>query len=345
MSLSRTKKPNISILIPCYNEEAMVEKCVLSCLNQTRPADQVIFVDDCSKDRTPEILARYADRITVLRTPKNTGNKSSAQEYGLRFVTGDIMVTTDADTILDPRFIEEIIKEFKDSAVGAASGYVRSMKYNWLTRCRAFEYSISQNIHKLAQSYIGFMFVIPGAAAAFRTQVFRDYCTFDHDTITEDLDFTYKIHKAGYKIAYNRKAVVNTQDPATLHAYRNQLRRWYGGGWQNLVKHLDIIFKPAGALELGLIYIEGVILPLMMFILPLINLKLALLFFVPYLVNAILFGILAAYFERRIDLVLAPFAYMFLMYVNAYILVEQCIKEVILRKKNLVWFKPDRVQI
>ena len=64
-------------------------------------------------------------------------------------------MTTDGDTVFDDRFTEEIIKDFKDPKVAAAGGYVKSMKYNWLTRCRAVDYSIGQNLHKLAQSYLG----------------------------------------------------------------------------------------------------------------------------------------------------------------------------------------------
>ena len=60
-----------------------------------------MVVDDSSTDATPSILAEYADRITVVRTPQNFGNKSYAQEYGLQYVTGDVFISTDGDTILD----------------------------------------------------------------------------------------------------------------------------------------------------------------------------------------------------------------------------------------------------
>ena len=68
----------ISILVPVYNEEQTVEACIQSCLHQTRPFDQLIFVNDSSTDGTAKILRKYAKRhnITVKQTPKNTGNKS-----------------------------------------------------------------------------------------------------------------------------------------------------------------------------------------------------------------------------------------------------------------------------
>ena len=77
--------------------------------------------------KTPEILAKYSDKIIWQTTPHNTGNKSSAQEFGLRFITGDVFVTTDGDTMLDYRFCEEIEKSFCDPKVFAVVGYVKEL--------------------------------------------------------------------------------------------------------------------------------------------------------------------------------------------------------------------------
>ena len=202
----------ITILIPCHNEEKSIAKCVDSCLNQTRSADQIFVINDGSNDGSDKILTRYGDKIEVLTIPFATGNKSRAQEKGLQHVTGDILVTTDGDTILDKDFLKHIEKDFLDPNVKAVGGYVKSIKYNWLTACRALDYAVGQNIDKVAQDYIDYMFVIPGAAGAFRTEVFKTL-GFDHDTLTEDLDFTYKLHKFGHKIKYDKKAICYTTDP------------------------------------------------------------------------------------------------------------------------------------
>jgi cellulose synthase/poly-beta-1,6-N-acetylglucosamine synthase-like glycosyltransferase len=338
------KPLTISLLIPCYNEDRSIEASIKSCLAQTRPFDQLIFVNDCSKDRTGEILAKYADRITVVTTLRNTGNKSSAQEYGLGFVTGEILVTTDGDTLLDPSFVAEIEKSFSDPRVAAVAGYVRSLPHNWLTLCRAFEYAMGQGIHKLAQHYMNYIFVMPGAAAAFRTSLFREHCTFDHDTITEDLDFTYKMHRKKLKIIHNPRIITYTQDPTTLHDYANQVRRWFGGGWQNLLKHWRMVPEhPVRALELSLIYSEGIVFSVLLFLIPLINLWVWLWLIVGYFFVATVFCAWAAWFEKRPALLLVPIPYVILVYINAYIYIEQFMREIIFRRKNLVWFKPERV--
>jgi cellulose synthase/poly-beta-1,6-N-acetylglucosamine synthase-like glycosyltransferase len=334
----------ISILIPCYNEERSIKRSVLSWLSQTRPADEIIVIDDCSNDRTAEILEEFKGRVTVVRTPQNSGNKSSAQEYGLQFVTGDIFIATDGDTLLDARFVECIEKDFADPSVAAVGGYVKSLKYNWLTACRALDYAIGQNIDKLAQHYLHFMLVIPGAAGAFRTDIFRTL-GFDHDTITEDLDFTYKLHKRGYNIVYDRNAICYTQDPGDLHSYINQMRRWLGGGWQNFVKHIDIPKYPGMSFELSLVYGEGLIYSLMIFIIPILNLSVALWIFVFSLLISFLLAIVGVFIDRRSDLFFIIPVYVLLKYVTAYIFLEQFVKEVILRKREMVWFKPERVSL
>ncbi len=336
----------ISLLVPCYNEEKSIEASIQSCLKQTRPFDQLVFVNDSSKDRTPEILAKYSDKITAIKTPKNTGNKSSAQQYGLQFVTGDVMVTTDGDTLLDPRFAEEMEKSFSDPEVAAVAGYVKSLPYNWLTLCRAYEYTIGQNIHKLAQNYMRYIFVMPGAASAFKTDAFRKYITFDHDTITEDLDFTYKMHRNNFKIVYNKNAICYTQDPADLKNYINQMRRWFGGGWQNLLKHYRIIStRPVRAFELSLMYSEGIIFSILLFVIPLLNPWFGVKLLIGYFGVGLLFATWAAWREKRPTLIFAPLPYLVLMYINAYIYIEQFIKEIILKRKNLVWFQPERMHI
>jgi len=341
----KKKLLTVTILIPCYNEELTVRQCILSCLNQSSKLHQIIVVDDCSTDSTPKVLSAFAGIIAVARTPKNTGNKSSAQEYGMGFVTGDIVITTDADTLLNRNFVAEIQKSFLDPGIIAVAGYVQSLPYNWLTLCRAFDYVIGQNIHKLAQNYMNYIFVMPGAASAFRTKVFGKDISFDHDTITEDLDFTYKLHNKFLKISYNPKAISYTQDPANLKSYINQMRRWFGGGWQNLAKHYaSTPSHPVRALELSLIYAEGILFSVLLFLIPLLNIWFGLLLLAGYFVVAFIFAIWAAWKEKRPALVLAPFPYIFITFIHAYIYLEQFIKEIVLKRKNLVWFKPERVK-
>ena len=334
------------IIIPCHNEEKSIRACVESCLAQTRPPDQILVVNDGSTDNSGKILAEFGNKIKVITIPIATGNKSHAQERALEYVISDIFIATDGDTILDTHLVEEIEKSFTlhPNAV-AVGGYVRSLQHNWLTACRELDYIVGQNLYKVAQASIGALFVIPGCAGAFKTEIFKKYIHFDHDTLTEDLDFTYKLHENYFEIVYNKNAIAYTQDPATISEYVNQMRRWYCGGWQNLKKHYSLIKKPSNSLQLSLTYAEGIIFSVVLFLLPLVNIKTFLYLLVPYLLFVVILGAYAAIIRKRIDLLLYSPTYVALIFINAWIFLEQFWKEIVLQKSNLVWFHPERREI
>lgn len=333
----------IGILIPCHNEEKSIRACVQSCLDQTRKPDQILIVDDASTDRSVEILREFGDRITLIVLPKNTGNKSYVQEEGLKHLRTDVFVATDGDTVLDSGFLAGIERDFSYPETVAVCGYVKSMRYNWLTACREMEYVLSQTIYKRAQAFLWFVYVIPGCAGAFRTDVFKRSIVFDHDTVTEDLDFTYKLHEMGHKIRFNDEAIVYTQDPAILSSYANQMRRWYGGGWQNLAKHWRIVRHPVRGLEIAFMYVDALAASVLFLLLPLIDIMFFFSYLGFYFISSIVFGAYAAWKSRRPELLLYSPLYVILLFVNGWIFVEQFVKEVILRKKNLQWYQPARV--
>lgn len=339
----QTARVRIAILIPSFNEELTLKACIDSCLAQTRPLDQIVVVDDSSTDATPEILKSYGDKITAVRTPKNSGGKSYAQEYGVQFIDADVMAMTDADTVLAPHFIERVEKAFENSDVHALAGYIQSQQHNWLTACRELDYIIGQDLHKTAQSHLESVIVIPGCGAAFRVSTFKKYITFDHDTVAEDLDFTYKLHKHNFQIYFDKKAVVYTQDPETMGAYVKQMRRWIGGGWQNVVKHWPVITKRRGhAVEIALAYMEGLVfVPVFLFLLT-INVFYLLYFMVSYLVISVIVGSYAAWRRKRYDLLYYAPTFPFVLIVNSYIFWEQFFKRVVFQQKDTTWYTPKR---
>ena len=342
----RRKKIKITILIPAHNEEKMIAACVNSCLKQTRRANQIIVVNDGSTDSTGQILKSFGRKIKVITVPTATGNKSRAQELSIPYIKGDVVVATDGDTIMDKDFIKLVEKDFlEDPELKVVAGYVQSTKHNALTALREIDYTIGQDIFKLAQSYIHFLLVIPGCAGVFKTELFKEkIITFDHDTITEDLDFTYKINELGMKIKFNPKAKVYTQDPPTIHSYVNQMRRWYGGGWQNLKKHFKVaLSRPSAALVLSSTYIEGMLFNLTLFVTPFINFKLFLIIFSFYFFIGLAEGVYSSIRKRRLDLLLVSPLMPFMVLINAYVLMEQFMKEIILRRPNMKWFHPERL--
>jgi cellulose synthase/poly-beta-1,6-N-acetylglucosamine synthase-like glycosyltransferase len=335
----------IGILIPCHNEEKNIRETLASCLRQTRKPDKIVVVDDASTDRSVEIIREFGNAVTLVELKVNRGNKSYVQEEGLQRIDTDVFVATDGDTLLHEKFLEEIEKDFAYPDTVAVCGYVKSLRYNWLTACRELEYVLSQNLYKKAQAFVKFVYVIPGCAGAFRTEVFKRTITFDHDTVTEDLDFTYKLHEMGYKVRFNWHAWVYTQDPVTLHAYANQMRRWYGGGWQNLMKHWRMARVPVRGMELAFMYIDSLVASLLLFAIPFIDIVFFARYLFFYVLMAAVFGAYAAWKDRRPELFLKSPLYVVIMMVNAWIFLEEFVKEVVFRKRSLQWYQPPRVEM
>ena len=342
----------ISLLIPSYNEEKSLWKCLESALSQTRALDQIIVVNDGSTDNTAEILKKFVAKypiITPVSLRKNTGNKSKAQEMGLPYIMGDVVIMTDADTILDGDFAFFIEKDFEwdiTQNLAAVGWYVTSIRHNWITACREIDYIIWQNIFKRAQSIIGYVYVMPWCATAIRTSVLRDL-SFHHDTVTEDLDFTFQIHLKGLKILYDTNVKVYTQDPPNLSSYIRQMKRWYGGGWQNIRKYWFIIFKnPSAGFVLASIFIDWVIYSALTLLTPILSPWLFITYVLPlYFIGAFLFAVYAGISSRRYSLIFYFPHYVFIVFINAYIIGYEFLCEIILKKQDLFWKRADRVSI
>lgn len=336
-------QPTIAVMIPCHNEEKTIARCVQSCLGQSRPPEMVLVIDDGSTDNSLSVLKQFGNQIKLVSLKKNMGNKSYVQQIGLAHINADIFISTDADTVLDGDFVRHIETKFRDQNTVAAAGYVMSLKHNWLTALREIEYFVGQEVHKTAQSNINFLYVIPGCASAFRTEIFKSNITFDHDTITEDLDFTFKLHRSGYHISFVKKAIVWTQDPADLGSYISQVRRWYRGGWQNILKHRDVAgILPACAFELSLNNIEGFAFAALIVVLPLVNIEMFMIMILLYLASIIFLSTCAAAARRRADLIFYSPLYIILAMVNSYIFCETFIKEILRRERDLKWITPKR---
>ena len=335
----------VSVLVPAYNEEKSIGKCIQSCLNQTEKPFEIIVVNDGSTDNTLEILKSFGKQIRVIDIKKNTGNKSKAQEIGLKYVRTDVFVTTDADTRLDENFVKQIKKSFEDKSISAVCGYVKSDRNNWLTKVRDINYIIGQTISKKAQGYINALFVIVGCSSAFRTKDFRETIKFDHDNITEDLDFTYQLKLSNKKIDFNDNAIAFTQDPNTIKSYLKQIYRWYSGGWACLRKNFRIIKQPNNALILSTVYLEGLLMGGLFLLFPLIlfvNFK-----YLIYILSVEFFLTSAcltygAFKQKRYYLFFYIPHHYAMHIVDNMVFLFTFVKEMIFNKRNLSWNKFER---
>jgi peptidoglycan-N-acetylglucosamine deacetylase len=261
-------KPEVTVMIPAYNEESVIVDTVRSALASVYPKLEILVIDDGSTDHTAELVrSNFANdpRVRLLLQP-NRG-KPAALNHALSEATGEIVVSIDADTIVDPEAVPRLVRHFVNPKVGAVAGNVKVMNRNkWLTRWQALEYITSQNLEKRAFDLLNCIPVVPGAAGAWRTDLLRANGGFSGDTVAEDTDLTLTIRRNGWKILYDEDAIGRTEVPDTVEALIRQRFRWTFGTLQAVWKHRDAVGKPRygtlGWIAIPNIFLFQIILPL-----------------------------------------------------------------------------------
>jgi peptidoglycan-N-acetylglucosamine deacetylase len=261
-------QPEVSVLIPAYNEESVIVNTVRAALASKYPKLEILVIDDGSTDRTAELVRTNfgRDRRVRLLLQQNSG-KPSALNHALGEAIGEIVVSIDADTIVDPDAVGRLVRHFADPKVGAVAGNVKVINRNrWITRWQALEYITSQNLEKRAFDLLNCIPVVPGAAGAWRTELLRSNHGFSGDTVAEDTDLTLTIRRNGWKISYDETAIGRTEVPDSVDALVRQRFRWTFGTLQAVWKHRDTAGKPRygtlGWIAIPNIFLFQIILPL-----------------------------------------------------------------------------------
>lgn len=231
--------PSISVIIAAYNEEPVIKRTIEALLLNDYPKLEIIVVDDGSKDRTSDVvLEHFGDNPSVHLIRKENGGKASALNRGIMVATGDILVSLDADTLFASDTVSKLARHFADPKVGAVSGNVQvGNTRNIWTRWQALEYTTSQNFDRRAYDVLDCITVVPGAVGALRRSAVVQVGGYTDDTLAEDTDLTWKLHRAGWRIVNDNDAMAYTEAPETLRNLAKQRFRWAFGTLQCLWKH------------------------------------------------------------------------------------------------------------
>jgi cellulose synthase/poly-beta-1,6-N-acetylglucosamine synthase-like glycosyltransferase/peptidoglycan/xylan/chitin deacetylase (PgdA/CDA1 family)/spore germination protein YaaH len=238
--------PSVSILVPAYNEELVIENTIRSLLASDYPSYEVIVIDDGSQDNTSKVVAEKfgSDERVRLFTVANAG-KAAALNTGIRHAQGDIIVALDADTLFAPQTIVALAHRFYDKSLGAVAGNAKvGNRVNLVTRWQALEYITSQNMDRRAFASLNCITVVPGAVGAWRKDLLLEAGGFPSDTLAEDQDLTLRIRRLGYTIGYEETAIAWTEAPHNLRSLAKQRFRWAYGTLQCMWKHHDALFRP-----------------------------------------------------------------------------------------------------
>ncbi|MEM4195248.1 MAG: glycosyltransferase family 2 protein [Candidatus Anstonellales archaeon] len=248
-------KPKISVIVPAYNEEKNLERCVMSVLNADYPKNkiEIIIVDDGSTDRTYKIAKNlqkeHPENIRVFRK-KNSG-KADSVNMGIEKASGEIIATLDADSYITPKAIVKMLPHFKEEGVMAVTAAVKAAnREGFLERLQAVEYIYTLFSRKVME-FIDAIYVTPGPFSMFKAELFKKIGGFDRNNILEDQEIAMRIQSYNYKIRSSLDADVYTEVPRTFGSLLKQRIRWHRGGLRNSYKYLHLISPKYG--DLGLI--------------------------------------------------------------------------------------------
>jgi poly-beta-1,6 N-acetyl-D-glucosamine synthase len=233
-------QPTVAVVVAAYNEEETISRTVQSILNDGYRPLTVWVIDDGSSDGTSQAVDRaFRDEPNVRIIRQANGGKASALNHALELVDAEVMVCIDADTVLAAGSIQHLVNHFADNKVGAVAGNVRvgNRDENLLTRWQDVEYTTSQNLDRRAFGLLNGITVVPGAIGAWRTAAVRQVGGYMTDTLAEDMDLTWRIRMADYRIVNEPLAKAYTEAPDNLPALFKQRYRWAFGSLQCLWKH------------------------------------------------------------------------------------------------------------
>ncbi len=240
--------PVVTIQLPIYNELYVVERLLAAVTAFNYPKDKLhIQVLDDSTDETTEILARlittYQSQnwdIVHIRRAKNTGFKAGALQDALTHTKGEFVAIFDSDFVPQPSFLTDLLPHFTNPNTGmvqAAWSHLNA-DFSLLTRAQAFgldaHFTVEQQGRNTADVYMNFN----GTAGIWRKQCIIDAGGWQHDTLTEDLDLSYRAQLQGWKFVFVKDVHVPAELPVEMNAIKSQQYRWTKGSVETAKKLL-----------------------------------------------------------------------------------------------------------
>lgn len=238
--------PHITIQLPIYNESYIVDRLLNAMVEQDYPREclQIQVLDDSTDDTTEkasclvdEYQAKGID-IQLIHRTNRTGYKAGALANGMSQASGDFLAIFDADFVPPRQWLRRVMAEFTDPEVGCMQtrwGHLNS-NYNLLTRAETLmldgHFVVEQGARYGSNLFMGFN----GSGGIWRKKCIEDAGGWQSDTLTEDLDLSYRAQLKGWRIEYLSEVVVPGELPAQLEAFKSQQYRWAKGSIQTFRK-------------------------------------------------------------------------------------------------------------
>lgn len=245
--------PGVTVQLPIYNEMYVVSRLIDAVASFDYPLDKLeIQVLDDSTDETVDIIAQkvklYQNAgITIrhIRRPERKGFKAGALAYGLELAQGEFIAIFDADFLPAPDFLKKTIPHFSSEKVGVVQtrwGHVNK-DYSLLTRLQAFGLDGHFTIEQGGRSHAGSFINFNGTGGIWRKTCIEDAGGWKDDTLTEDLDLSYRAQMRGWQFQYLEDVEAPAELPILMPTIKSQQFRWNKGAAECARKHILRIFR------------------------------------------------------------------------------------------------------
>jgi biofilm PGA synthesis N-glycosyltransferase PgaC len=230
--------PPISILVPCYNEADNAEETLSAAAAVDYPEFEIIAINDGSRDNTAAVLDELASRIPRLKVVHLAANqgKATAMNVGALLAKHELLVCIDGDALLDPKALRWVAYSFLRGDVGGLAGNPRIRnRSSMLGRLQVGEFASIIGLIRRAQTAYGRLFTVSGVICAFRKRALQEAGWWSPRTITDDIDITWRVQLAGWRVVYQPNAIVWILMPEMLRGLWKQRLRWAEGGVQMML--------------------------------------------------------------------------------------------------------------
>ncbi|WP_158856546.1 glycosyltransferase family 2 protein [Lunatibacter salilacus] len=226
-------KPDVSLVIPCYNESDIIREKVMNSLtlDYEKQKLRLCFITDGSTDNFREVLAEFPD-VTLLHEERR-GGKTAAENRAMKWVSTPIVIFSDANTLLNKEAVKNIVRHFEKEDVGCVSGEKRVLSDEKDTASAAGEgiYWKYESFLKKLDSQLYSAVGAAGELVAFRTSLYED---LPEDTILDDFMQSMLIASKGFKIVYEPEAYALESGSASVAEELKRKIRISAGGWQSM---------------------------------------------------------------------------------------------------------------
>jgi cellulose synthase/poly-beta-1,6-N-acetylglucosamine synthase-like glycosyltransferase len=245
--------PAVTIQLPIYNEMYVVERLIDAVCRIDYPVDKFeVQVLDDSSDETQNIAKAVVERyqakgldIKYIRRPDRSGFKAGALAAGFQVAKGEFVAIFDADFIPCPEILMKTIHYFTDSEIGMVQvrwGHINS-EYSLLTKIQSIMLDGHFVVEHIARNRSGRFFNFNGTAGIWRRAAIQQSGGWHHDTLTEDLDLSYRAQLRGWKFLFVPDVVAPAEVPVEINSYKSQQHRWAKGSIQTARKILPVVLK------------------------------------------------------------------------------------------------------